>query len=517
MMFEFDGFQLDQERHELRTSKGVIALEPKALALLNLLIVERERAVSREEIFAAIWPDVFVSDASLSTLIRQIRKGLGDDGDRQHFVRTIRGHGFRFVAEVREIVPASLSASPPDRATPQWTSGQPSLAICPFQLIGGGAEFQAIAEAIPAELIATLSKLRWIKVIARASSFQFSQPQSDVSDMVDVLGARFIVSGLVEHIGASLAVFVELLDAHSGEVIWSNRLSGTITTVFEMRERIARDLAIALELRLPMHEVAKLEHRPSENLDAWDHYHLAVRHMYRYNKGDNAIAAAHFSKALDLDPGFARASGGLSYTEFQNAFQHFGSDVARHRDLSLRHAERALTLDPLDPFCNLIYGRVQWLLGKPEDALVWVDKAIATNPNYAFGYFNRATLLNALCEGKRAEKNAAVAVDLSPIDPHLQSMFGTRAFAALLAGDLPSAQQYADRAITAPNPHLYVYTIAALIADRNGYTAKARTCIETIRSKNVAFGRSDFLRHYTLRSNPERRNELETALGRLGL
>ena len=258
-------------------------------------------------------------------------------------------------------------------------------------------------------------------------------------------------------------------------------------------------------------------HLPSEHLDAWDHYHLAVRHMYRYNKHDNNIAARHFEKALVLDPEFARASSGLSYTEFQNAFQHFGSDGEHHRKLAVAHAERALMLDPLDPFCNLMYGRVKWLIGEPEDALIWVNNAIDANPNYAFGYFNRATLQNALCNGERAEENAAVAVQLSPIDPHLQSMFGTRAFAAFLSGNDASAVHYAERAMTAPNPHLYVYTIAAQIFDKCGAPDKARQRNEMVRYRNYRFGKTDFLRHNAMLGNPELKSQLNVTLGRLGL
>ena len=102
MIFEFADFKLDEQRRELRGSKGVIALEPKALALLTLLVTERHRAVPKQEIFDTVWPKVFVTDASLSTAIRQIRKALDDDGDRQEMIKTVRGHGFRFVADVRE-------------------------------------------------------------------------------------------------------------------------------------------------------------------------------------------------------------------------------------------------------------------------------------------------------------------------------------------------------------------------------------------------------------------------------
>ena len=512
MIFEFGDFQLDQQCHELRTSKSVIALEPKALALLNLLIVERDRAVSREEIFQAVWPGVFVSDASLSTSVRQIRKALGDDGERQQIIRTIRGHGFRFVADVRE----KNQARPEAPVELAGNSAKPTIAIRPFQLLGSDPAHLAVAEAIPAELIATLSRLRWINVIARGSSFRFGPASADTHEMGAQLGAQYVVSGLVEIHGQVLAIFAELSDARTGQVIWTERITGKMTEVYEMRARVARELAIALELRLPMHEAERLSHVPSQNVDAWGHYHLGIRHMYRYNRNDNEIAAEHFRQAITLDNGFARAHGGLSYTEFQNAFQHFGQDVDHHRRLTLIHAEEAIKLDPIDPFCNLIYGRAKWLSGDAGDGLIWVDRSLELNPNYAFGYYNNATLNTVLCNSDLADHNVDRALTLSPLDPHLQSMFGTRALAAWIGEDLEAAYGYAERAMKSPNPHLYVFIIAAAVHAQRGDAQKAGACVEAIRAKQVPFGTKEFLTHFNLR-RPDRLADLVGTLEGLGL
>lgn len=518
MIFAFGDYQLDMQLLELRGPDGPIALEPKCLALLQLLVKERARALPKDEIIEKVWPGVFVTDASLSTAVRQLRRALGDDGARQAVIKTLRGHGFRFVAEVREIGaarPAAPAEEPEVPAAP-GSGHRPTIAIRPFDLIGGDAAHQAVAEAIPAELIATLSRLRWIKVIARGSSFRFGASNGDLTVMGADLGAQFVVSGLVEWQAGGLAIFSELSDSRTGHVIWSDRVSGGLSEIYEMRARIARDLAIALELRLPLHEAEKLAHEPSENLDAWGRYHLGIRHMYRYNRADNEVAAEHFRQALTLDPGFSRAYGGLSYTEFQKAFQHFGSDGPQHCRLALSHAEDAMKLDPLDPFCNLIYGRAKWLGGDAEDGLIWVNRALDLNPNYAFGFYNNATLNTVLCNGELADDHIETALTLSPLDPHLQSMFGTRSLAALISDDLPAATRYADRATNAPNPHLYVYIIAAAVYARTGAQDKAKRCVEAIRAKEVPFGKREFLTHFNLRET-DRLNALVKTLDGLGL
>ena len=160
MIYDFGDFQLDTDRVELRGPGGAVPLEPKCFALLRLLLRKSPHAVSKTEIFDTVWPDVHVTDASLSTAIRQIRLALGDTADRQAFIRTVRGHGFRFVGDVRTNGAAKPAAAAPAPAT--TPTGKPTIAIRPFELIGHDPAHQAIAEAIPAELIATLSRLRWL-------------------------------------------------------------------------------------------------------------------------------------------------------------------------------------------------------------------------------------------------------------------------------------------------------------------------------------------------------------------
>lgn len=519
MKVRFGDHQLDTRAFEVTGPDGTVPLEPKSYALLKLLIEQRARTVPKDEIFETVWPGIHVTDSSLSTAVKQLRAALGDDGERQAVIKTVRGVGFRFVAEAVEEDAAAVARAAQAQSMAQAAdrSGEkPTLAIRPFGLIGSDMARDAIAEAIPAELIATLSRLRWINVIARASSFKFGADTTDTAQMGQDLGARYVVSGLVEWMGPRLALYVELSDARSGQIIWSDRLSGPLSDIYDLRARAARDLTTALELRLPTHEAERLRHVPSENLDAWGHYHLGMRHMYRYNQTDNQIAAYHFQNAIDLDPAFARAHSGLSYTAFQNAFQHFERDTAYYKNEASRHADEAMRLDDHDPFCNLILGRAKWLSGAAEEGLVWVDRALAMNPNYAFGHYNHATLNTVLCNGALADQHVHRALTLSPMDPNLQSMFGTRALAAFVSDDGASALRHADQSLLAPNPHLYVYMIAAAVFNRYGQPQKARQCVDRMRARNAPFGKAEFLAHFNLR-DPERLTLLLRSLDDLGV
>lgn len=537
MSITFDEFTIDTVLFELRRSNIPVPLEPKALELLILLAKNRHRVVSKDELFETLWGDVIVTDASISTAISQVRKALGDDGQNQKYVKTVRSKGFRLVADVVQsndhafatitsavdsVGITSTEAGQDVYQLPAETraavrDNQPVLAVLPFALHGADENHRAIAEAIPAELISTISKLRWLRVIARGSSFRFFSTGYDAGELLLKLGATYVLTGSVELSSSSLRIFIELTDTRSHLVIWSEYFESRLQQVFETREKIARDVVSVMEIHVPLHEAQRLSLQPSEYLDAWGHYHLAVRHMYRYNEEDNGVAEQHFREAIRIDPDFARAHAGLAYTEFSNYFQKFGQkSLDIHRAQSLHHAQKALATDPLDPLCNLMLGRAQWLYQEAEAGLEYVDRAISLNPNYAFAYYNSAMLNTVICNGEKAAKHIETALSLSPLDPNLQSMWGTSALAAFVRDDLASAVRFAQKALTAPYPHIYVFVIAAVVFYQSGDIESANTHVEQIRKRGVNFGKNDFLAHYDLRE-PRQRQLLEDTLAALGL
>ncbi|WP_424831497.1 winged helix-turn-helix domain-containing protein [Ruegeria sp.] len=519
MVFEFDDFELDTDQVELRDNGRAVPLEPKSFDLLVFLIQNHDRVLSRDEIFDQIWPDVFVTDASLSTAIAQIRRALRDDGNAQRYIKTIRGRGFRFAAPVKQKAsarPKTASAENGSSATQDRpVAGPPVIVVIPFDLIGTDDTHHAIAEALPTELITTLSQLKWVKVIARASAFQFRGRMFSIKEIRETLGAAYVLSGSVELSGTRLSIAAELVDARTEHIVWTDAFSGKIDDVFNLRTQIAREIANITEYRLALNESDRLNHVPSENLDAWGHYHRGVRAMFHYNQSDNEVAGDHFAKAAKLDPKFARAQAALSYTEFQNYFQQFGEKFSHHKALALEHAQTAVKLDPLDPYSNLMLGRAKWILGEVENGLIWVNKSLMLAPNYSFGYYNSALLNTVLCDGERAETHVASALVRSPIDPHIQTMLGTRALAAFVRDDADQALRYAEQAMQTHNAHVHVHLIAAGIYSNYGQEDKAIRALSEVKKRNIDMRTSGFSAHFELR-HETRKHALFGALERLG-
>lgn len=514
MAWIFGDFRLDPERFELTQSGAVVHLEPQVLALLVHLIRHRDRMVTKDEIAEGIWQGRAVSDASISSRVRSARKAVGDDGDAQTVIRTLHGRGFRFVAEVTEAVPATTL---PDRM-PEPVSlptSRPSIAILPFRPLAVPPELAILADAIPHEIIQALSRLRWLAVIARGSSFRFRQSEADLELVATTLGARYVLSGSIEARGNGLAVTLDLADSSSGEVIWGDRLVASLDGIDDLRSRIVAHLISALEVYVPLNEAQTIRRVGAEMLDAWANYHLGLHHLYRFTAPDNAKATQHFERAVTLDPRFARAHAGLSFTSFLDAFLHLGPDDSAATKAARRHAERGLELDPLDPFANFTMGRSYWLTDEPETALDWLNRATTLNPNYAQGFYASAFTSMLLGHDGATQTGLDTALQLSPIDPLLYGIHGVRSQMLIQTGDYQAAARWGDRAAATPGAH---YLIAMIALAANGLAARhdqaARWGAEARRRKPDATAAHYFAAFPT--RDPTSRSQIAAELRRHG-
>lgn len=484
MILEFAPFRLDIDRSELTGAGGLVALEPKAFALLTLLAENHHRVISKEEMIATVWGGRFISDDAVSTVLKLVRKALNDDGATQAYIRTIRGRGHRFVAPVQISAGAAVPAqsrSSPFTASDAGRGERPTVAVLPFVGIALPEDLATVADAIPAEIISSLSRLRWLRVIARESTFRFRHDDVDLSTLHSLLGAGFCLSGRVERMGTRLGVSVDLSDTRNGSVIWSERIERPLDDVHEIRNLIVAAVISALDLRIPQAEAELARTRPVEQLDAWSLYHLGLSHMYRFNGHDNAIAGGLFRRATTLDPTFAAAHAARSFTSYQDAAMDFSADRAAAVKDARAAAERSFELDPLDPSANFAMGRFPILNGAPDDGLVWLDRAVDLSPSFAKGFYSRG-MVHAL-SGRTAETRASLdlATTLSPLDPLLGPIRGFRSLSFLMDGDLDAAAEWGVRAAQTSNAHFIVVLGAVIACQLAGQTTRAAHWMAVLR------------------------------------
>lgn len=521
--YRFGPFELDLDKVELRAGAEVQALEPQVFAVLALLVENRERLVSRDEIIEKVWDGRIVSDAAVASRVKSARQALGDDGRAQRFIKTIHGRGFRFVGEVQIATSAPASAASRDTAegsTPVTGLGaeptsRPSIAVLAFRLIGAPGPYAAIAEALPHELIAELSRLRWLFVTARGSSFRLSASCADVREVGLLLGVRYCLSGTVEIADTGLTVTVQLADTRDAGVVWAERFTASVDDVHRVRAEIHSRILAELEIRIPLHEAARARLTVTENLDSWSAYHLGLQHMYRFNRADNAAAEVLFQRAVDLDPGFARAHAGLSFLHFQTAFLRHTEDLAGEIALARRFAERGLELDPMDPFVNFTMGRAFWLVGDLDTSLGWLERATSISPNYAQGIYACAWTEALSGRGLDGRAHVDLAMRLSPLDPLHYAMLGTRAFAHIALGEDVEAAEWAERAARSPGAHVLIPMIAVAAHGLGGDEKRAASWAADVRRRNGSLTREDFFRSFPMKSEAMRART-SAALERFG-
>ena len=519
MIYRFDGFELDRGTMELRHEGALVPIEPQVFALLLLLVENRERLVSRDEIIEKVWDGRVVSDSALDSRIKSARRAVGDDGRTQRAIRTIHGRGFRFVAAVQEgetrvAVVVEPAAAPP--IAPGEATVRPSIAVLPFRLLAAEDAHAAIADALPDELIAELARLRWLFVIARGSSFRFRAPDPDFAAIGRMLGVRYCLTGTVEVAGARLVVGVELVDTRDGGIVWADRLESALADVHATRAAIVARVVAALELRIPLHEAQQAALVAPENLDAWSAYHLGLQHMFRFHRADNAAAGELFARAVAAEPSFARAHAGLSFVHFQNAFLRYTSDSDAAKRDARRAAERSVELDPLDPFANLTMGRSLWLEGDLDGSQGWLERATTISPSYAQAIYARAWTHALSGRGPDGKSDADAAMALSPLDPLHYAMLATRALGHLVCREDAEAARWAERAARAPGAHVLIAAIALAAHQLNGDPARAAAWAANVRERAGSLRQRDFFRSFPF-ADPGARERLAAAFAAYGI
>lgn len=515
MIYRFGNFELDVARMELREAGRPVAVEPQVFALLRLLVEKRDRMVTRDEIIREIWDGRIVSDSAVTSRIKSLRQALGDDGKAQRYVRTLHGQGFRFIGEVTTDSTIIVSPSPEAPAEPAQASSRPSIAVLPFRTLAPGERATGIADALPHDLITELSRLHWLFVIARGSSFRFRDPDTDIGAVRDALKVRYVLSGTVEPGNQRIAIQVELCDTDDQGIVWSERFDTPMDGIHDVREAIVRAVITALEIRIPLNEARRARLRSPEQLDAWAVYHLGLHHMYRFNRTDNAIATSHFERAIRLEPGFARAYAGLSFTHFQNAFLRYGTDIDNSIGLAERYAEQCLERDPVDPFGHLTRGRAFVLKGDLEGALPWIERATTLSPNYAQACYSQGWIESMLGAAADAKSHVDHALALSPIDPLAYAMLGARSMAHMGLEEAQQAANCAERAARSPGAHALIEMIAVAAHGLNGDDRKAQDWAASARKRSPGLTAGAFFSAFPFR-NPATRDRIARILARYG-
>lgn len=518
MIVNFGNYQLDTNRYQLLERDQMVDVEPQVFAVLQLLIEKRHTVVTKDDLINHVWQGRVMSDAAISSRIKSARKAIGDDGRSQRFIKTVHGIGFRFVGDVNfypenQNLESTLVQDPASVIAEQ--DKRPSIVILPFTLASNVDSI--FPQGLAHDLITGLSRLRWLKVISRWSAFQVTSGKSDLRNLCELTSVRYCLSGFLNIDGTRLKLNFELSDLKSNAVMYADQYTIKKDDINLIRSDITKKLISVLELQISENEAQRAQLKSPENLDAWEAYHLATAHLYRFTERDNEKASMLFKRAISLEPRFARAHAGLSAAEFQNAFNLYtGVDRALAVKNAVESAERSIDLDRLDPLANFVMGRSHWLKGETEHSIAWLDRAISLNPNYAHGYYAYGLASLMTSDERRSYDNSAHAISLSPLDPFLYGFYGIKAFSYLADEDIPNARIWAEKAALQPEAIVVMDILAASICEMDGDVKAAHKWIDFGKKRNPAIDSLYFFKALPF-SHGKIRSLISSSLTRLGL
>jgi adenylate cyclase len=336
VIYRFADSELDTERYELHCQGALRPVEPQVFDLLRYLLENRDRTVTKDDLYKAIWQGRFVSESALSSGIKAARQAVNDTGNDQRIIRTLHGRGFRFVAPV-EVGAADRHEVDRPRGT------KVSLAVLPFVNMSGDPEQEYFSDGITEDLITDLSRISGLFVPGRNSTFTYKGAAVNLQQMCEELGVRYVLEGSVRKAGGRVRIAAQLIDGESGGHLWADRYDRDLTDVLVVQDEITHRIVESLRLTLLPSEWKAIEKVPTENLKAYQFYLRGRQFFHRKTKNSLEIAKRMFLRAIEFDPNYARAHAGFADCESELYMSSY-SDATQEKILAA--GARALELDP---------------------------------------------------------------------------------------------------------------------------------------------------------------------------
>jgi TolB-like protein len=453
MQFVFGDCVLDRDRRELTRGAETVVIGPQVFDLLIYLVENRNRVASKDDLLDAVWGGRVVSESTITSHINAVRKAIGDNGEEQRFIRTIARKGFRFVAEVtqshpaKEVQSAALPPTPGDGVAELALPDRPSIAVLPFWNLNGDPEQDYFADGIIEDVIIALSRIKWLFVIARNSTFTYKGRAVDIKQVGRELGVRYVLEGSVRKAANHVRITGQLVDAATGANLWADRFEGELDDIFELQDHLAKTVVGAIAPQLERAEIERAKRKPTESLDAYDYYLRGVADFHKATREAVDSALLLFRKTTELDPDFASAYGMAAWCLYWRKMNGWMTDRPGQMADGLQLSREALERGKDDAVALTRAGHALAHFGGDLDrGIASVERALVLNPNLAAAWYLSAFQLISCGEHDDAIKRFAYAMRLSPLDPETFQMQTGIAMAHMFARRFDVASDWAGKA-----------------------------------------------------------------------
>jgi TolB-like protein/Tfp pilus assembly protein PilF len=497
-IYRFGPFALDSGERRLSRSGVQLHLRHKTFEVLAVLVERQGHRVGRQALLDAVWPDVEVTDNTLSRCVREIRAALRDEARDPSFVRTVTKVGYEFIAPVERIdAPPGGPESGPQAASDP--ASLPSIVVLPFQDMSEDGTQEYFCDGLAEEVISALARLTGLRVVARTSAFAFKARPEDVREIGRKLGVANVLEGSVRRSGDRLRVTVQLVSSEDGCHLWSERYDRAETDIFALQDAIA--IAIADRLRVQLLP----PRRHTGNLGAYDLFLQGRFFQNRRHPGDFPRAMGFFQQALEREPTYVQPL--VATAESLLAAGVWGLMPPESFKKAEALAARALNLDPAVAEAHLVLAAVAFLherdraqaemrfelafhhrlreplariwyslclidAGREDDAIANVRESLRLDPLSAIAHSAAAAACQAVGRGGEARELARRAHELDPSSPVSQHWLGW----CLASGGEDAEAEVALRGAAASGLGLSAGALAAVLV-RTGRPAEARELV----------------------------------------
>ncbi len=433
MIFQFDAYTLDITRGCLCAAGREVELRPKSFEVLRLLVENAGRIVAKEELIGTVWPNVTVTDESLTRCISEVREALADDD--QKIIKTVPRRGYRLSIPVARLDPDIVSAPQSAAAKIERASSDSArdlpfdpphsdracVAVLPFVNISGDPQQEYFSDGITEDIITELSRFSELLVIARNSTFQYKGKALDVRQIGRELGARYVLEGSIRRSGDRVRISAQLIDAVSSIHRWAERYDRELSDIFAVQDEVARTIVTVLAAHVTKAEAERTLLKPPSTWEAYDYY-LRGTETYWHGLSERTIdyvyeARRLLEKSLSIDPNYARTYAVLARTYVHTYLEPRDHDYLSPAGLDRAHAlaQEAVRHDPQLPQAHAQLGWVLVFKRRHEEAIAEFERAVSLNPN--FTDFSFGLVLAFAGEPTRAVEVLQANMRLDPFQP----------------------------------------------------------------------------------------------------
>ena len=536
----FDRYVLDCDRGSLLLDGSELALRPKTFAVLRHLVENCGRLISKEELFAVVWPNLAVTDDTLVQSIGELRRALGNDGPR--LIRTIPRRGYRFDAAVLSGAPAAdnetAQSMPLDISPQAWrwraprgqvyaalplvvllvagmvwigsshelrflnflrrgdqiertdaAGARPAIAVLPFLNQNDDPAQEYLADGLTQDIINALGRFSALTVMSWNAVLPYKGQPASPREIGHALAVRYQIEGSIRHIGERVRVTIQLVDT-DGRVLRSLSFDEGPAELISLHHKITDRIAGALAIRITQIEQERVLAKPTESFQAYEYVLRARPALNRPERANIADARVLLKRAIQLDPNYAAAHSALAETYHVAASMGWAESPATFLSRAAELANKALSLSDLDVRARIILGRIHLFHQKYEQAKAELDRALVINPSDAHALAARGNILMWL-----GQTDAAIeALELAErIDPKLNA-FDRNALgmAYYLKGRYKAAIRQAELTLQETGVAHFSHALLAASSAQLNRTEDVRRAVSTIRRIDPTFDAKAF-------------------------